>query len=180
MIEIWKMSSIAKGYEVSNTGSVRNSRTKKVLKPVMRNNYPSIVIKPASKSRKSVSYTIHKLVATEFISNPNNYPQINHINGKKSDNRIENLEWVTAKGNTEHAIRAGLRDNIANAHKKAIVQLTLDEIFVARYSSTVEAAKINGFSRTALSECVRGKNRTSYGYIWRKEGEVTEFNGGNC
>ena len=60
------------------------------------------------KDGKQKRFFIHRLVAGTFIENPNNYPQVNHINGNKKDNRVENLEWVSASTNVKHAVSMGL------------------------------------------------------------------------
>ena len=60
------------------------------------------------KDGKQKRFFIHRLVAGTFIDNPNNYPQVNHINGNKKDNRVENLEWVSASTNVKHAVSMGL------------------------------------------------------------------------
>lgn len=60
------------------------------------------------KDGKQKRFFIHRLVAGTFIENPNNLPQVNHINGNKKDNRVENLEWVTASTNVNHAVAMGI------------------------------------------------------------------------
>lgn len=61
-----------------------------------------------SKERKSKRFRIHRLIAKTFIPNPNNFPEVNHINGNKKDNCINNLEWCTRKHNMKEAYKLGL------------------------------------------------------------------------
>ncbi len=78
------------------------------------------LIIPLWKENKQYIRKIHRLVAEAFIPNPKNKPQVNHKNGIKNDNRIENLEWVTNKQNHEHAMKNGLYINIiGEKHYKA-------------------------------------------------------------
>ena len=112
--EIWKDIQGYEGlYQISNLGRIKslermiitsNNITKKIsekiLKPCLRKNgYYSIVLQ---KNNKSKYYTIHRLVAKEFIPNPNNLPQVNHKDGNKLNNNINNLEWCTNSDNTQH------------------------------------------------------------------------------
>lgn len=100
-------------YSISDLGNVRNDKTGRILKPYIK---PS-GYKQVQLGRKTIPQYIHRLVATAFISNVDNKPQVNHINGNKGDNRKENLEWVTA---SENDLAYGYTSRIENRKKKII------------------------------------------------------------
>lgn len=102
-----KIDALNKEYEVSRLGGVRNRKTKKELKLITHSTgYQVVNIFTKTLSRKQ--YLVHRLVAGQFIDNPQNKPQINHKDGNKINNKVENLEWVTAAENIQHAIDTGL------------------------------------------------------------------------
>jgi hypothetical protein len=115
-MEIWKDIVGYEGlYQVSNLGRVkslpkmcgRSFREERLLTVDLSNcGYNRVSL---CKDNKLTKYGVHRLVATAFIENPCNLPQVNHLDGNKTNNNVCNLEWCTAKDNTNHAFNNGLR-----------------------------------------------------------------------
>lgn len=126
-VEEWKNIPEFNGYEVSNFGNVRNKKLKHLKKIANRKGYLEVRL---FKNGKETSKVIHRLVAKAFIDNLNNYPQVNHIDGNKGNNCVENLIWVTNSENQKHAYflglqpsRAGERNNNTTLKTRDIVNL---------------------------------------------------------
>ena len=176
--EIWKdIFGYEELYQISNLGRVKSIRKSKILAYKRNKNiYVNVILTNRNKTQKNVK--IHRLVAEAFIPNPENKPEVNHINGIKTDNRVENLEWVTASENIQHAIKMapqmvkGLNNYNKYSRPKPIMQLikhgnTIKIINV--YHNAKEAQLATGVcSRNILQVASSEPNRhTAGGYIWR-------------
>jgi hypothetical protein len=107
--EIWKDVVGYEGkYKVSNKARIWSNLSKRYLKQIEYIGYMSVILYFNSKNRTE---KVHRLMAKAFIPNPENKPQVNHLNGIKNDNRLENFEWVTNSENQLHALRIGLYKN---------------------------------------------------------------------
>ena len=126
--EIWKDIPNYEGYQVSNKGNVKSLKRKcKVLVLHPRNGYLCAVGCINGKERK---ISAHRAVAIAFIPNPLNKSQVNHINGIKIDNRVENLEWCTNAENMAHAVKNGLTKSSGMQNHNA--KLTDEIVFKIR------------------------------------------------
>lgn len=172
-------------YEVSSCGSVRRTENQRILKSFLNHKgYPHVVM---HKNGKAYSKTIHRLVAEAFIPNPDNLPQVNHIDANKENNTVDNLEWISGLDNMRHAYRNGCfkpfsenqkaatMKNILKAqgwNSRAVICLDKDGTEIARYSSITEAHEISGCNVSKIVACCKGHRRSTHGYQWKYEGDI--------
>lgn len=159
----WREISFAPGYYVSSHGEVlsRKRRVPVLLKGSLdRYGYVKIVLQIDGRANH---FTMHRLVAMTFLEAPEGKSQVNHLNGEKTDNRVENLEWSTAKENISHAEKAGLRDS----NKKCIAQIDpLSLEVVAVHKSLADAARsVSASTSSSISKSIR-ENQYCKGFLW--------------
>lgn len=155
------------GYYVSDTGMVKSPR-KILTQNEDHKGYKRVQIKD-----KWVS--VHRLVAKAFIPNPDNKPQVNHKDTNKTNNYVDNLEWVTNAENHAHKMEHGLNDNATKALRKytksiqkRVTQYTKDGEFVAEHESLQSAARSVGTNASNIMEVCRGKRKSCKGFIWKE------------
>ena len=146
-------------YEVSSLGRVRSLVSGRVMRPA-KNRYGYLKVN-LYKNGKHKTHTVHRLVATAFLENPLNLPQVNHKNERKDDNRVENLEWCDARYNCTYG---SLADRV-----REVYQYDLDGAPVACYPSVMEAERQTGVNSGAITLCANRKRKTQGGYQWRYE-----------
>lgn len=187
-MEIWRDIRGFEGiYQISNKGRLKSFKDKKDGRILSNKNskggYLSAVL--CYKNRPTRSDKIHRLVAEAFIPNPGNKPEVNHIDGDKQNNHVENLEWVSRKENARHAIAhnpnilMGMNRFNRYIRPNKIQQLTLGGRLIAEYFNAQEAGKSTGVcSRNILQvagkeEYRLGKTRKQAGgFVWKfKESE---------
>ena len=167
--EIWR-TPINKGeiydsYQVSNLGRMINlnyrgtGKAKLMELTKRKDGYLKVTF---SKNGKTDNILVHRLVAETFIPNPDNLPQVNHIDENKENNRVDNLEWVTAKENINYGTH---NERAAKTKSKPVLQLSLDGNLIREWSSTQEAGR-NGFDHSAVCRCCNGKQKSAYGFKW--------------
>lgn len=124
-------------------------------------------------NNESKPYLFHRLIAQHFIENKCNKPCINHKDGNKLNNNIDNLEWCTYSENINHAIKTGLRKSpnhklgSKSPYSKNVLQYDLNGNFIREWGSLTEAANNLNIKKASISSCCKGRNKTSGGYIWK-------------
>lgn len=188
--EIWKdFIGFERYYQVSNLGRVR-SKDRIAITPKTsyfkkgRISIPSLdgkgnyLFVGLHVNNKVKLIYIHRLVAQNFIPNPHNYKQVNHINENKKDNRADNLERCTAEYNmnygtamqraketyASHYDRSAIAKN--NAIEKEVIQYALDGKYIKEWDSLTDIQNELGFCRSNISKCREGKYKQANNFIW--------------
>jgi hypothetical protein len=135
-------------YKITKCGKIWSDKTKKYLKTQINNGYQTFKSK-----------SLHRLIAIVFISNPNNYPIVDHINENKLDNRICNLQWITQKGNINKC-------PINTSHSRKVQQIK-DNKVIKTFDTVTQASEYMNLSRSAISKACLGINKSAGGYQWK-------------
>ena len=174
MNEIWKDIYGFPYYQVSNLGRVRSFKwgKERILSPKkIKNDYLQVGL---CKNDKRYWKCIHRLVAEAFLDNPNNLPQVNHINENKTDNRVENLEYCSMEYNQNYGTHQQRSAAARLNHpilSKSVLQYSLNGELLNEFSSTMEVQRQLGFRHSHIGECCRGEYNTAYGFIWKYKNE---------
>ena len=166
--ELWKDIEGYEGlYKVSSYGNVLSlkycgSNRKHLLAP--NPDHKGYLMVYLSKKGKTKTFKIHRLVASAFIPNPHNLPQVNHIDENPNNNKVENLEWCTRKYNLDYGTRVQrMKEKLATP----VLQFDLNGNFIKEHESQSDAARAISGTQTSISCCVRGIYDSYKGYKWR-------------
>lgn len=187
MEEIWKDVKGFEGvYQVSNLGRIRsflNNRygvcdNQKIIKGSLGKNgyYTVSLYNPATQKRKKL--LVHRIVAQSFIPNPDNKGVVDHINTNKTDNRVENLRWVTHRENNLNSITLSKTTKASRAYgvthrgsksasAKPVGQFTLDGSLVCSFGSVVEASEKTGISWRKITHNIHGEQSNADGFLFK-------------
>lgn len=166
LLEEWKqiqIDDVEYDYSVSSHGRVRNVKTGRILKT--RKTPQGYLIVTLRKNKKPKQITVHRLVATMFIPNPDNLPEINHISEDKEDCRVENLEWCTREYNIHYGTGIERSAEKRRKHPKRekceprFKRVKCIETGVI-YESTVDVENKTGLRRASVWKCCTGKRQT--------------------
>lgn len=159
MTEIWKDIAQDNNYQVSNFGNIHSKKTDTILKcSSIRSGYKS-----ASIAKKNLK--VHRIVAEAFIKNddPDKKIFVNHIDGNKLNNRVDNLEWVTPSDNVNHAVKTGL---IKTTLRRVNQLDKTTGALIATFESLKEAREKTNVDDTSICKCCKNIQNTAGGYKW--------------
>ena len=167
----WREVKEYSNYEVNQFGEIRHKIRKKVLKPRSNNGgYQYVNFKI---NGKNINFAVHRIVANAFIPNPKGYTEVNHKDYDKTNNCVDNLEWIDSSQNKRHAY---LKDENKNSRGKAVIQRSKDGTYIKTFETISKAAKEMNCSIAAISHCCLGRTKTSQGFLWSfVEGSTTKY-----
>lgn len=172
MEEIWKDIEGFEGlYQVSNLGRVKRFATGKVLKSGKDGGgYLQVDL---CKNGKRKTHRIHRLVAQAFIPNPEHKPEVNHIDEIKTRNMVSNLEWMTAKENSNHGTR---NERMAKAISKSmsipIIAINLKTGESKDFYGTSECSRQLGLNQSNITSVLKGRRKQTGGYTFQYKEET--------
>lgn len=171
-------------YQISDMGNVKSvgriiahSRLnkkkipEKILSPGNRNGYQYVHL---VKNRIIQTVKVHRLVALHFLPEDPTRLIVNHKDGNKINNQLNNLEWCTHRENLTHALTTGLRrrskpnpDHVKKISKPMLQISHLDNTIVAKHKSMAQAARDTKISISSICQCAKGRIEQAGGFIWR-------------
>ena len=140
----------------------------RLLKPfLVRGGYYQVRLQ---NNKKKQMYLVHRLVAEAFIPNPNSLPEVNHKSECKTENTVENLEWVDRKTNINYGSRnerCRTKEKNRVDLSKPVIQISVSGDYINVYPSAREAYRKTGVHYMNISKCLTGKRKSAGGYIWK-------------
>ena len=147
-------------YQISDYGNVKSLYDDIIMKPFK--NYKGYFKIRLRKNKKKKNYRIHRLVGIMFIPNPDNKPEINHIDGNKINNHVTNLEWNTQEENYFHSVNV-----LGNSITKKVIQMDMDGNELNIYNSINEASKELNIPRENIRKCLIGERKSTYKFRFK-------------
>lgn len=163
---LWKTIEGTNGeYQVSDTGLVKTTKTGRILRPAIdARGYERVCLFKMDRDRR---YKVHRLVAMAFVPNPDNLPQVNHIDGNKRNNNVSNLEWITNEGNMRHAKEHGLRaghERFCESRRKPVIATNIETGERIVFESILAAVK--GIGTNHVTAVIKGQRKQAKGYTF--------------
>lgn len=155
IMEIFKDIQGYPNYQISNQGRIWNIKTQRYIKPSIKNNGYYGVNLVAVNGKRKKEY-LHRLIALAFIDNPNNLPQVDHIDRNRENNAVDNLRWVSASTNQRNT-----------KQNRQIRQYDKEGNLIASFGSIAEAVKTVNGSISGMYSYLQGRSKYYKGYIWK-------------
>lgn len=157
--------------ETTEILSLMRSNFPRILKPTINGNGYYMVGFFTRPNRINVN--VHRAMMETFVPNPHNYRDINHIDGNKLNNQLDNLEYCTSADNIKHSFDTGLHTKFTN---KAVYQFSLEGKLVKKYDSLRKAATELGCDPANICTCLKGRSKHAMGYLWSYSDSIEPSN----